>query len=40
MAIEAAFGSRPDFAVETPPADSQFAAPKTFFRWMQLGESA
>ncbi len=39
-AIEAAFGSRPDFAVETPPADSQFAAPKTFFRWMQLGESA
>lgn len=39
-AIEAVLRDKPDFVAEPAPEDSQFATPKTFFRWMQAGESA
>lgn len=39
-AIEAVLSGKPDFVAESAPNDSQFATPKAFFRWMQLGESA
>ncbi len=39
-AVEQALRARPDFEADAPPDDRQFAPPKSFFRWLQRGESA